>query len=240
MGAGGGRASRRLIPAPDVAVRPPAWRWRTPVVGAAAAILLAIVTVSAEQVVGGAEGPWVEVGAGACAALFLLGTVGLGSTAVARYRDGFRRRALGWAAGFVSALVATGFAIFIGVLAAQVGSVLSGADTHATAPVLHGLPRPPGATLIDERPGPAGTESVSDDFRVPDLAAMPNFYRAALVKADWLEDSASTETSLLRFHRGQFEVSILVDVSGAPPAHQPGDYSITVDRAPATPSASPS
>ena len=202
------------------------------------ALLGALVLLAVEQVRNGAEGPWIEAGAMAVAALCLLTAWRFTLAALRRRRDGLTRRALGWGVGAAWALLAAVLAFEVAVQAAQLRSVLSGADVHATAPMLHGLPRPAGAILVDERPGPAGTQSISDDLRARDLASVPAFYRGTLPSAGWIEDSAGTELDLLRFHRGQFEVSILLDFSGASPPHQPGDYSITVDLAP-SPSASP-
>ena len=200
--------------------------------GVVYAVLAALLLVAIEQVRTGAPGPWIEVGASALAALCFL-TAGLFiATALRRRRDGLTRRAYGWGVGAAWALLAAALALEVVVQAVQLRSTLSGADVHLTAPMLRALPRPPGATLVDERPGPSGTQSITDDLHVADLAGVPAFYRGTLPGAGWIEDSASTELDLLRFHRGQFEVSVLLDISGAAPPHQPGDYAVTVDEAP--------
>jgi hypothetical protein len=201
--------------------------------GLAALFLLAI-----EEVRSGAAGPWIEIGAGALAALCLLAAGLFVATALRRRRDGLARRALGWGIGAAWAVLAAALALEVVVQAVQLRSALSGADVHLTAPMLHALPRPPGATLVDERPGPSGTQSITDDVHVLDLASVPAFYRGALPGAGWIEDSAGNELDLLRFHKGQFDLTILLDTTGAAPPQQPGDYAVTVDQAP--PPTSPS
>jgi hypothetical protein len=242
MGAGGrrrgGGLTLRDVEAANA--RPRVARLLVPASALATAALLALVLYSTEQVLAGAEGAWIELGAGAVAGLCLLLAGSLAIAGLRRYRDGLTRRAILWSIGTLAALTAGAVALIVIVLAAQVRSALSGADVHATAPLLQGLPRPPTAKLVDERAGPAGTESISDDLEVPDLNTVPAFYRNALPKAGWIEDSAPTVTDLLRFHRGEFEVTVLVSLSGGAVPHGPGDYAVTVDRGTTTPSTSPS
>jgi hypothetical protein len=207
--------------------------------GVVYAALASILVLAVEQVRSGAEGPWIEIGSSAAAAIFLLTAGLLIATALRRRREGLSRRAYGWGVGAAWALFAAALAVEVVVQAVQLRATLSGADVHLTAPMLHALPRPPGATLVDERPGPSGTQSITDDLHLADLASAPALYRSALPGAGWIEDSASTDLDLLRFHRGQFDVSILLDVNGAAPPHQPGDYAVTVDQAPPPVSSSP-
>lgn len=211
----------------------------TRLLGVAYAVLAGVLVLAVEQVRSGAEGPWIETGGGAAAALCLL-TAGLFiAAALRRRREGLMRRAAGWGIGAAWALFAAALAVEVVVQAVEIRSTLSGADVHLTAPILRSLPRPPGATLVDERPGPSGTQSITDELHVADLAAVPAFYRGALPGGGWIEDSASTDLDLLRFHRGQFDLSILLDISGAASAHQPGDFAVTVDQSPPAVSSSP-
>jgi hypothetical protein len=173
------------------------------------------------------EGPWLEA-IGALVTVLMLLTAGLfAMNGWRRYREGLRGQGAGWGIGTVLFLGLAGLAAYIAVTAAQVGPYISGADVHLTRPVLGGLPRPPGAKLTAERPGPADTESISDEFTTPHLEQVQPFYESNLKRLGWVED-AQSETGLLRFERGQFVVTVLVITAGQP--HGAGDYAVTVDR----------
>jgi hypothetical protein len=105
----------------------------------------------------------------------------------------------------------------------QISSVISGADVHLTQPVIEGLPHPPGTTLLDEQPGLADTETISQDFIAQDLNSIVPYYEAALVKDGWVEDKASATPSVVHFTKGEYVLSLATD----PPS---SSYTLTVDR----------
>lgn len=182
-------------------------------------------------------GPWFELAGGAWLAVALLTAALFARTAWLRRREGLPRRAWGWAAAAAgSALIGLASIVFL-VTILQVGPTLSGADVQLTRPVLHGLPAPPRASLVNETPGPAGTESIIADYRTPDLPQVGAFYQGALAAAGWTPDEAAPNGSLLRYRKGDFVVIVVIDLNGG----AAGDYTVTVDRAPAPqPSPSPS
>ena len=126
--------------------------------------------------------------------------------------------------GAVASVLLGGAAAYLLVQTASFNAVISGADVHLTRPLLHSLPRPPGATLLDERPGFTGTQSITDDFRTKDLAGVIPFYRTALAKTDWLEDSSNSGNAAVGFFKGLYRVTVILD--------QPtgsGDFGVTFD-----------
>jgi hypothetical protein len=154
-----------------------------------------------------------------------------------RHREGLDRRGLLWALGGVAPALLAALAIFSLVESARNASVISGADVHLTRPVIESLAQPPGTKLLDEQPGLADTESISEDFSAQDLNSVIPFYEAQLAKAAWVEDAVSATTSIVRFSKGTYVLSVAID----PPS---GDYTLTVDHLNPTllnsPSASPS
>jgi hypothetical protein len=77
--------------------------------------------------------------------------------------------------------------------------------------------------LLDEQPGLADTESISQDFSTQDLKSIVPFYEAALPKEGWVEDKASATTTIVRFSRGAYVLSVAVDPSAT-------GYTVTLDR----------
>ena len=140
-----------------------------------------------------------------------------------RRRDGLGRRALLWVGGAIGPAVVAVFAILVLVQNAQIASEISGADVHLTRPLIESLPRPPGTKLVDERPGLADTESISEDFSAPNLNSIVPFYEAALAKDSWVEDKASATTSIVWFTKGAYLLSLAIDAPSS-------SYTLTGDR----------
>lgn len=153
-------------------------------------------------------GPWFEVLDAAVLLLSGMTIVVLLRAGLRRHREGLERRALLWAGGAVVPAVLGALAIFGLVDSAQNASVLSGADTHLTRPVIESLPRPPGSKLVDERPGLADTETIYETFTATDLNSIVPYYEAHLVKDGWVEDKASATTSIVRFAKGAFILAL--------------------------------
>ncbi len=194
-----------------------------PLVSLAYAATLAAALLALGQLADYIPGPWFEV-LGAAVLLVSLMTVALLLRAARRrHREGLDRRGLLWLSGAVGAAVLAVVAVFGLVENAQIASVIGGADVHLTRPVLDALPRPPGTELLDELPGLADTESISEDFSAQDLNSIIPFYESALAKGGWVEDRVSATTSIVRFTRGTYVLSVGID----PPS---GDYTLTVDR----------
>src|SRR5207302_1814353 len=105
----------------------------------------------------------------------------------------------------------------------QLAAQISGADVRVTKPLIDSLPRPPGATVLNEQPGLADTESISEEIKAKDLNAVIPFYKVQLAKSGWVEDASSASTTTARFVKGTFIVSIDLDPSS-------GSYALTVDR----------
>ncbi len=201
-------------------------------------ILLATLLYAVNQVTATeSEGPWFELAGVSALGLSILTTALLGATAWRRHRDGLRR-AWAWAlAAGGSGLVGVA-AILLLTLLGQLTGLLNGADVRATRPVLHALPHPPSATLLGEHPGPAQTESITDEFRVAHLDEVAPFYREALTRAGWTEDRSAAGPFLV-FRKGEFAVSILAELPGAGGPTGPGRFSVTVDHVRRTETPSP-
>jgi hypothetical protein len=179
--------------------------------------------VAIEQLADSIPGPWFEM-LGAAVLLLSLGTVAvLLRAAWRRHREGLDRRALLWVSAAVGAGLVAVVAGFGLVENAQISSVIGGADVHLTRPVLDALPRPPGTRLLDEQPGLADTESISQDFSAGDLNGIVPFYEAALPKDGWVEDKASATTALVRFSKGTYVLSLALDAPSS-------GYTLTLDR----------
>ena len=241
MGTGGRRAGRSLRRAPalagEIASREPAYL--TPAIGVFYALGLGAIAIALDRLLSQTEGPWFELLGGGVIIVCLVSTALLLRTAWRRHREDLDRRAALWGGGAVVTVLLSLVAVYALVQAASFASVISGADVHLTRPVLQSLPHPAGARLLDERPGLAGTESISDDFSIGELAAVVPFYEAALPKSGWTEDKTTAGTLLVRFSRDLYVVTIAPDqAKGA------GDFGVTVDRVSAdllpTPSPSPS
>ena len=192
-------------------------------VSLAYAATIAAAVFAIDQLADYVPGPWFEVLGAAVLLLALITIALLLRTAWRRHREGSDRRGVLWVAGAVGAALLAVVAVFGLVENAQLTSVISGADVHLTRPVLDALPRPPGTKLVDELPGLADTESISQDFAAQDLNSIVPFYEAALSKEGWVEDKASARTAIVRFSKGTYVLSVAVD----PPS---GGYTVTVDR----------
>ena len=210
--------------------------WLLPALSLLCAGLLALAILSADQLSAYMPGNWFTFLGAAVLGLSLL-TVAAGVRHAWRRRaEGLPRRALLWAGATVGAAVIGVVSILILIETAQIASVISGADVHLTKPVIDSLPRPPGVKLLDERPGLADTESISEDFKADDLASIVPFYERELSRRGWVEDKTSATTRIVRFTMGDFVLSVGID----PPS---SGYTLIVDRLSSTPSpdaASPS
>jgi hypothetical protein len=118
--------------------------------------------------------------------------------------------------------VLAALAIFSLVESAQNASLISGADTHLTRPLIDSLPRPPGTRLVDEQPGLADTETIYQTFTATDLNSIVPYYEARLAKDGWVEDKASATTPIVRFAKGAFVLALELN-------QPPGGYTLTVD-----------
>ena len=193
-----------------------------PIVSLAFAATIAVALFAIDQLAEFVPGPWFEVVGGALLLLSLITVALLLRTAWRRHREGLDRRGVLWVSAAVGAAllaVVVGFGLLEN---AQIASIIGGADVHLTRPILEALPRPPGARLLDEQPGLADTESISQDFSTKDLNSIVPFYEAALPKEGWVEDKASATTALVRFARGDYLLSVAVDATSSA-------YTLTVD-----------
>ena len=225
------RLSRAVVPLPPVAALEPSWL--LPAVSLAYAAALALTLLSGDQLSQYMPGPWFELmGAGVLVVATLTVVLTL-RHAWHRNHEHLRNRAL-LSVGGAAAATLLGVVSIVGLVEnARVASVISGADVHLTRPVIESLPQPPGTKLLDETPGIASTETIYQDFSAQDLKAIVPFYEKELPGRGWVEDKSSLGTSIVRFTRGDFILSVSID----PPS---GDYTVTVDHVTITPSGSPS
>ena len=186
------------------------------------AIALAAALLAIDQLAEYMPGAWFEVLGAAVLVLCLLTVALLLQAAWRRHRERLDRRGLLWLSGAVGAALLAVVAVLGLVENAQIASVISGADVHLTKPVIESLPRPAGTTLLDEQPGLADTESISEDFTASNLGGIVPFYEAALVRDGWVEDKASAATDIVRFAKGAFVLALEIN----PPT---GSYTLTVD-----------
>ena len=196
--------------------------WLVPVVSVAYAVTIGAGLFAIDQLAQYLPGAWLEV-LGAAVLLLSVMTIALLLRAgLRRHREGLKRRALLWAGGAVVPAVLAALAIFSLVESAQNASLISGADTHLTRPVIESLPRPPGTKLVDERPGLADTETIYQTFTATDLNSIVPFYETHLSKEGWVEDKASATTPIVRFAKGAFVLTLEI----TPPSN---GYTLTVD-----------
>lgn len=237
MGTGGRRAGRGLrrppVPAGLVASREPPYL--VPAIGVFYALATGTIALALDRLLTQVEGPWFEVLGAAVIVTSLASTWLMLRSGWRRHRENLDRRAAFWGMGALVTVLLSLVAIYALVQTASFASVIAGADVHLTRPVLQSLPRPAGARLLDEQPGLAGTESVSDDFSTSHLGAVVPFYEMALGKSGWVEDKATAGTLLVRFSKDLYVVTVAPDQpSGA------GDFTVTVDRLSANLAAPPS
>ena len=192
-----------------------------PVVSLAYAVTLGAALLAIDQLVEYLPGPWFEVLGAAVLILSAMTIVVLLRAGLRRHREGLERRALLWAGGAIVPAVLAVLAVFSLVESAQNASLLSGADTHLTRPVIDALPRPAGTTLVDERPGLADTETIYQDFTATNLNSIVPFYEAQLAKDGWAEDKTSATASIVRFGKGAYILALEIS--------PPSTYSLTVD-----------
>ena len=225
MGASRRRIDRRLsasaAPLGPVASNDRAWL--VPAVSLAYAATLAAGVLAVDQLAEYMPGAWVDV-LGASLLLLSVMTIVLWLRAAWRRRqERLGGRALVWALGAIGPAVLAVFSVLVLVQNAQIASEISGADVHLTRPLIESLPRPPGTRLLDQRPGLADTESISDDFSAQDLSSILPFYEAQLAKDGWVEDKASATTSIVWFTKGTYLLSVAIDAPSS-------SYTLTVDR----------
>jgi hypothetical protein len=167
-------------------------------------------------------GPWFEVLSAAVLVLSGMTIVVLLRAGLRRNREGLRRRAVLLAGAAIVPAFLGALAVYSLVQSAQTASVISGADTHVTRPVIESLPRPPGTRLLDERPGLADTETIYQEFSARDLNSIAPFYEAQLTKEGWVEDKSSASTSIVRLTKGAFVLVLELN----PPS---STYTLTLD-----------
>ena len=192
-----------------------------PVVSVAYAVTLGAALLAIDQLTEYLPGPWFEALGAAVLILSAMTIVVLLRAGLRRHREGLERRALLWAGGAVLPVVVATLAIFSLVESAQNASLLSGADTHLTRPVIDALPRPPGTKLVDERPGLADTETIYQDFTATNVNSIVPFYEARLAKDGWAEDTTSATASIIRFGKGAYILALEIS--------PPSTYTLTVD-----------
>lgn len=226
MGASSRRAGRGLKQAPVLAgeVGSRDSSFLIPAIGLFYAVTLGIIAIAVDQLVTQVEGPWFNLLGGAVLLVALATTWLLLRTGWRRHREALDRRAALWGAGAIATVLLSLVTVYALVETASFNSVISGADVHLTRPILDSLPRPPGAKLLDERPGLAGTESMSGDFSSNDLAGVIPFYTTALEASGWLADSSTAGTGGAGFFKGLYRITVVPDQ----PTGQ-GDFSVIVD-----------
>ena len=192
-----------------------------PVVSVAYALTIGAALVALDQLAQYLPGAWLEVLGAALLLLSVMTIAVLLRAGLRRHREGLERRALLWAGGAIVPAALAALAIFSLVESAQNASLISGADTHLTRPVIDALPRPPGTKLVDERPGLADTETVYQDFTATNLDSIVPFYEAHLSTDGWAEDKASATTSIVRFGKGAYILALEIN--------PPSTYTLTVD-----------
>jgi hypothetical protein len=140
-----------------------------------------------------------------------------------RNREGLQSRAVLWLSGATGAILLAAVAIYGLIQSAEIYSVISGADVHVTRPMIESLPQPPGIKVLDEKPGLADTETISQDIRASDLSTILPFYERELLKQGWVEDRTSATTSIVRFSKSGYLLSVALD----PPS---SGYTLLIDR----------
>jgi len=194
-----------------------------PAVSIAYAATIAAGVLALDQLAEYMPGAWVDILGAALLLLCVMTIVVWLRAAWRRRRDRLKRRALLWAGSAIGPALLAVFAVLVLVQNAQIASEISGADVHLTRPLIESLARPPGTKLLDQRPGLADTESISEDFSAQDLNSIVPFYEAELAKDAWVEDKASATTSIIWFSKGAYLLSVAIDTPSS-------SYTLTVDR----------
>lgn len=193
-----------------------------PAVSLAYALTIGVALLAVDQLTRYLPGAWLEVLAAALLLLSVMTVAVLVRAALRRRREGLERRALLWAGSAIVPLVLAALAAYSLVESIQTASMISGADVHLTRPLIESLPRPPGATLIDERPGLADTETIYQGFTASDLNSIVPYYEAHLTTDGWVEDKASATTDIVRFTKGAFVLALEIN-------RPSGGYTLTLD-----------
>ncbi len=178
-------------------------------------------------------GAWFEVLDGAVLLVSVMTVTVVAWHGWRRLREGLRDRGILWLSGATGAVLLAAIAIYGLVQSAEIYSVISGADVRITRPMMDSVPRPPAVKVQDEKPGLADTETISEDVHASNLSAIIPFYERELPKQGWTEDKTSATISIVRFSKGGYLLSVELD----PPS---SGYTLTIDRVPEGPSASPS
>ena len=193
-----------------------------PAVSVAYAAIFAAGWLAIDQLAEYMPGAWLEVLGAAVLLLSLMTIAVLVRAALRRRREGLQRRALLWGGSAIVPAALAALALFSLVESVQNAALISGADVHLTRPVIESLPQPPGAKLVDQRPGLADTETIYQDFTAQNLTSIVPYYEAHLAKDGWDEDKASAATDIVRFAKGAFVLALEIN----PPS---GGYTLTVD-----------
>jgi len=204
-----------------------------PLRAAAYAAVLGLLVLAVDQVaVTDTQEPWLQLAGAAIVAGCLLTAGFFAWTAWQRHRDGLEQRVVLWGLGAAGTAALAALSLYVLVQLVDVLSLVSGADVHLTKPQIEALPRPPGAVLVNEQPGPAQTETIYETFRVKDLAQVATFYRTALPQRGWTEEAgdptgAARVGQTLNFDKGRFVTSVsFTQVAGS------GEFSISVTHLP--------
>ena len=203
--------------------------WVVPTASLLSAASLALALLAVDQLAQYLPGNWDAWLGIAVLSLSLLALTATIPHGWRRQREGLvQRAALWWAAALAAGLL--GIVSVVGLVeTVKIASVISGADVHLTRPVIESVPRPPGTKLLDQRPGLADTETISEDLKADDLSTIVPFYERELLKRGWVEDKTSATTSIVRFTKGEYVLSVAID----PPS---SGYTLIVDRLTASPS----
>ena len=197
-------------------------RYLPPVVSLAYVVAVGAGLLAIDQLSEYMPGAWLEVLGAAVLVLSLMTIAVLVRAALRRRREGLQRRALLWGGSAIVPAALAALALFSLVESVQNAALISGADVHLTRPVIESLPQPPGAKLVDQRPGLADTETIYQDFTAQNLTSIVPYYEAHLIKDGWVEDKASAATDIVRFAKGAFVLALEIN----PPS---GGYTLTVD-----------
>ncbi|HET9848928.1 MAG TPA: hypothetical protein VFR68_10285 [Candidatus Dormibacteraeota bacterium] len=228
MGASRRRIDRRLsrLPAAVPVLASDRHPLLTPAISLAYAGAIAGALLSVDQLAQYLPGPWFEVLDATVLVFSLLTVILLLRHAWRRHREGLDRRGILWLSGATGAVLLAVVAVYALVQSAEIYSVISGADVHLTRPMIDALPQPPGVRVLDEKPGLADTETISEDVHAGNLATIVPFYERELPKQGWVEDKASATTSIVRFSKDDYLLSVELD----PPS---SGYTLMIDRQPA-------
>ena len=197
------------------------------------AVTIAAALLAVDQLAQYMPGAWFEV-LDAAVLLFSVMTVTLVVRhAWRRLREGLRNRAILWLSSGTGAVLLAAIAIYALVQSAEIYGVISGADVRVTRPMMDALPQPPGIKVQDEKPGLADTETITEDIHASNLSTILPFYEQELPKEGWMEDRTSATTSIVRFSKEGYLLSVELD----PPS---SGYTLVLDRLPDVTSPAPS